>query len=72
MLVARTLLAGEREQVDLLVRLPLGDGVEAAGEQDLVDQRIELRDIALEIELALGVGVRLQELHRHADAGETL
>src|SRR5262249_35342065 len=69
-LVAGAFLCGEREQVHVFLSLETFHRVEAAGEQDLVDQRVELGDVLLEAGLALRVGVLLHQLHRHADASE--
>src|SRR6266581_4841350 len=54
-LITRTLLGREREQIHLLVRFPPLHDVEAAGQQKLVDQRVELGDVVLDITLALAV-----------------
>src|SRR5262249_12804460 len=48
MLVAGGLLGRERKEVHLLAPVQALDRIEAAGEQDLVDQCIELGDVALE------------------------
>ena len=61
--VARALLRREGEQVDVF----RGKGflrVQAAREEDLVDQRVELGDVLLQLAAALG------QLERHADARE--
>jgi hypothetical protein len=68
--VARGLFGREREQVDFLPGLARLHRVEPAGEQDLVDQGVELGDVLLELKLAPGLGAVLHQLERHADAGE--
>src|SRR5438132_204991 len=70
LVVARAFLGREREEIDLLVPVPRFGRIQATGGQDLVDQRVELGDVLLELALALGVDVLLHQLHRHADAGE--
>jgi hypothetical protein len=47
--VARGLLGGEREQVDLLVALRRADRIEPARQQDLLDQLIELVDVGFQL-----------------------
>ena len=42
--------------------------VEAAGQQDLVDQLVELGDVAPDLVLERGRGLRLHQLQPHADA----
>src|SRR2546427_7327563 len=56
LLVARALFARKREKIYLLVRFPPLDGVQATSDQNLVDQRVELRDVLLETALAPGIG----------------
>ena len=58
---ARALLHGQREQVDVLEVRGLGRGLEAAGEQHLVDEAVELGDVGVDLGaqvLALGLGHR--------------
>ena len=65
---ARGLLGGESLQVDRLqVPGPL-QSTESAGQQDLLDQPVELLDIALDTRPECGVAVLRQQLDGHADS----
>ena len=67
---ARGLLRCERLKVDSLqVRGPL-QGAEAARQQDLLDQLVEVLDVALDARAERRVAVLRQQLHGHANAGE--
>src|SRR5439155_4241492 len=70
LLIARTLLARERQQIYLFVRFPPLHDVQAAGQQNLVDQCVEFGDALLDISLALRVRALLHQFHGHADARE--
>ena len=66
----RGLLGAERLQVDSLqVRGPL-QGAEAARQQDLLDQLVEILDVALDALAQRRIAVLRQQLHGHADTGE--
>ena len=68
--VARAFLGCECEQVDRLDALqPLGM-IEAAGEQYLLDQRVEFTEILDDLVLRLVVRRVLEKIDRHAQAGE--
>src|SRR6266571_4065483 len=69
MLVARAFLGGEGQEIHGFGSFGLAS-VEAAREEDFVDEGIELGDVLLELALAHGVGALLHELDRHADAGK--
>ena len=56
--VARRLLGGERQQVDLLGALRRADRVEPARQQDLPDQLVELVDVGLELRAPRRIGRR--------------
>ncbi len=68
--VAGGFLGGERESGRPARSRRAIDGVEAAREQDLVDERVELGDVALERSFARGIDAFLEKLDGHADAGE--
>ena len=53
--VVRAFLCRERDEVDRLIDVELVGGLEPAGEQNLVDQLVELGDVALELRLASGL-----------------
>ena len=59
--VVRGLLGGERQQVDRLAALEAGHGLEAARQQDLLDQLVELGDVALQRLARLGIGLLAQQ-----------
>lgn len=66
----RGLPGGKRMEVDALpVRRPL-QGVEAARQQDLLDQLVQLLHVALDAGAQRRVAVLRQQLDRHADARE--
>ena len=66
----RRFLGGERQQVDGFVPLEPGYRLEAAGQQDLLDQTVELGDVALQPVAGLRIGLLAQHRGRHRDAGE--
>src|SRR5262249_50304115 len=66
--ISRTLLDRERGQVDVLVNIQLLGGVEAADEQDLVHELVELGDISLELSFAFGM--RRNQLESEPDASQ--
>src|SRR5262249_49074745 len=53
--VSRTFLGRECSQVDVLTNIQLLGGVEAAYQQDLVHELVELGDIPLELRFAFGM-----------------
>ena len=70
MLVARASSAASASRSTSSPRSTRLHGVEPARQQDLVDQRVELGDVVLELALAHRIGALLHELDRHADARE--
>ena len=68
--VMRGFLGRQRQQVEGLVPVEGGQRLEPAGEQDLVDQLVELGDIAPQRIADLGLGLLAQQGGRHGDAGE--
>ena len=67
---ARGLLRSERLKVDSLqVRGPL-QGAEAARQQDLLDQLVEVLDVPLDAGAERRIAVLRQQFHGHANAGE--
>ena len=67
-LVARAFLGRERDQLDALAHIETLGRVEAAEQQDLVDELVELGDVSRQLRPALRV--RLDQLETEPDAGE--
>src|SRR5205807_8531573 len=59
-----------REQIDVFSRLQRRHRLEAARQQDLVNQRLELRQVALEVGLVFRFAGALEQLERKPDARE--
>ena len=67
-LVARAFLGRERDQLDALAHIETLGRVEAAEQQDLVHELVELGDVSRQLRPALRV--RLDQLETEPDAGE--
>ena len=68
---ARAFFGAQTNQVDQLGRAHVGFArIQAAGQQNLVHQLVQLGDIALDFLLEGGRGLVAHQLHPHADAGE--
>ncbi len=67
---AGALLGGQAQQIDALEAVAgKGAGVQPAGQQDFIDQLIELGDVALDLGArGAQVGAAVQQLQAHADA----
>ena len=68
--VARGLFGRQRQDVDLFAALGRAHRIEAACEQDLPDQLVELGDVGLDALLLLRIGGAVRHRERHVDAGE--
>ena len=66
--VVGAFLRDQREEVEALFRRRRGDDVEAARQQDFLDEIVELGDVALQLGLRLGRRVLAVELDAQAQA----
>ena len=68
---ARAFLGRQTGQVQRFKRLRIGlFGIQAAGQQNFVDELVQLGDAARNLHALRGAAVQRRELQAHADAGQ--